>query len=149
MSYTQAEVITDALTRSNARRDKLGVSGSDEELLRRLGPQLDARQLSVLAATSRLLRLMDALLAGSETGEGFVEKFSRLWGSMKPVHGRDLGPLTAQLDEFYGDIQLFCAAERDRREVPSLFGLDRLKALTEVVYAQLRRWWCDNLTLGT
>jgi hypothetical protein len=147
LNNPDAELIADALTRSTVRRDKAGVVGTDEELLSRLVAPLDANEIYLLAATSRVLRLMDALLTGSETGEGFVEKFSSLWTSLKPAHEQEFAQQAQRLDEFYGNIQLFCASAQDRREEPLLFGIDRLKALTEPIYADLKEWWCKRLGL--
>lgn len=149
MSYDAPAPIIDALTRSTVRRDEAGLIGSDEDLLHRLDAHLDPRQIELLAATSRVLRLMDGLLSGAETGEGFVEKFSSLWAGLKRAYTHDLEDRAQQLDQFYGDIQLFCASDRDRREEALLFGIDRLKALTQPVYADLKQWWCEHLTNPT
>jgi hypothetical protein len=143
MSCFQPNVMIAALTRSGMRRDQLGVTGTDEELLLRLNARLDSHRIGLLATTSKLLRLMHALLSGAETGEGFMEKFPALWGPLKVKYSRDLQAKLDKVDQFYSDIQLFCASANDRREEPLLFGIDRLKGLAEPVYAELEHWWCD------
>jgi hypothetical protein len=149
MSGSEVHLIIDALTRATVRRDKLGVIGSDEDLIRRANADLDSTRVRLLVATGRLLRLMDGLLVGSESGEGFVEKFSVLWPSVKATHALDLAEEADALDEFYSSIHLFSASARDRREEPLLFGVDRLKELAEPIYSSLKRWWRSRLAANT
>jgi len=149
MNSIESDIIIRALTRSGMRRDKLGIRGSDEQLLRRLeGSDSNPERRRCLALVSKLLRLMDALIRGVETGEGFLEKFSNLWQSLRAAHERDLGPQAEKLQQFYYDIQFFCASRSHQLEEPSLFGPERLRALTEIFYVEMETWWRSQLTIS-
>ncbi len=149
MNSIESDIIIRALTRSGMRRDKLGIRGSDELLLRRLeGSDGNPEKRRCLAFVSKMLRLMDALIRGVETGEGFLEKFSGLWQLLRAAHEKDLGTQAEKLQQFYYDIQFFCASQSHQLEEPSLFGSERLKALTEVFYIELENWWRNQLTIS-
>ncbi len=148
MTISEISAIVDVLTRSIFRRDKLGLAGSDEELMRRLvqGP-IESQEAHFLVTVSRLLRLMDGLISGRETGEGFVEKFETTWHVLKVSHASGLEVQLNKLREFYEDIQLFCVSVRDREEEPSLFGPEKLKVRTIQMYIDLKQWWLNRLMM--
>lgn len=147
VTNVEKEWIIKALSRSAIRRDLLGCPGSDADLLQLIvGADADKKNVECLASFSRMLRLMDALVNGIESGEGFVDKFSALWLSLRAVYADDLGLQLQRLAHFYGDIQLFCASEQECLKEPLLFGRERLHSLTETAYHDLLQWWLDRLT---
>lgn len=140
----------DALTRSGPRQDALlGQSDapSDEALISRAArADVGPRRMRLLSTLSKLLRLMDGFLVGSEIGERFVTEFTRLWLSVDdwgadPTLEREL----LELSTFYSKIQLFCAVPEHREEEPLLFGTDRLRELTQTAYTRLKNSWYRSL----
>jgi hypothetical protein len=134
----------EALTRSGLGR---GGPLSDEDLIRKLArTSPDLRRLSLLSGTSQLLRLMDGLLAGKETGEGFVGKFSELFLSLTDWEADPvLKTAFEELNDFYSRIQLFSALPHEIEEEPSLFGLTDLKDRTQLAYVSLKEKWSRSL----
>ncbi len=149
MSENRADSVIEVLTRSVSRRDVPHEGGglSDEDLiLRATGGAISAPRLRLLTSLSRLLRLMDGLLAGQETGEGFVAKFSDQWLALKDWESDPvLEAKFEQLNRFYSEIQLFCGSAVHRQEEPLLFDPDRLKALTQAAYDRLMEAWRHSL----
>jgi hypothetical protein len=143
MSRLDPEAALEALTRSDLRRDTFFPKGSytDEDLISHIaGHEIDSQRMALLVAASRLLRLMHGLLVGSETGEGFVQKFSNQWLSTRSW---DSDPVLAEefdeLNSFYSEISFFCTKDEHRKEEPLLFGLNKLKERTEKVYERLKK----------
>ncbi|HZI65033.1 MAG TPA: hypothetical protein VFF17_00575 [Thermoanaerobaculia bacterium] len=94
----------------------------------------------------QLLRLMDGLVAGKETGEGFVGKFSDRFLALTdweidPV----LETAFEELNDFYSQIQMFSASPVEIEEEPSLFGLSDLKDRTQLAYVSLKEKWSRSL----
>lgn len=141
METMNRDLVIDVLTRSDLARDRVGLPQDDEELLTAVAPQLRGATVTHLAAVSGLLRLMDALLRGRETGEGFVEKFSEQWLRIREeLEDSELADVVEALDAFYEEIQLFCAAGHAEEEA-ALFGVSRLQELTIAAYeATLQKW---------
>lgn len=135
-------LVIEALTRSSFRRGDLTFlhGYSDEDLVRHVThSKTDPDTTRTLAAVSHLLRLMDGLLAGKETGEGFVYKFSERWlllagGGAPPL----LDEILDELEEFYSEIQMFCALPRHHEEEPGLSDLESLKQLTANTYNRVK-----------
>jgi len=152
MSNNRAQALLEALTRSAPRDILLGRGSlSDEELIVQLSRRdIPPTRLQLLSSLSRLLRLMDSLLAGKETGEGFVAKFSDQWLA---IRGWEADPLLESefedLNSFYSEVQRFCVSPRHREEEPLLFGVDRLKELTQLAYKHLKQTWQQSLTETT
>jgi len=140
------DLVANAMTRSGFWRDRYPGSGaiSDEALLRAmLGCQVEPETIRALASLARLLRLMDALLAGRATGEQFVGKFAKEFLSTldKAADGPELSRIVEPLNEFYEEIQLFAEERSHRPSRPGLFGLERLKQLTQAAYDRFQRAW--------
>lgn len=137
----------DALTRTGFNR---GGRLSDHDLVLGLAsPAPDSKRLQLLAEVSRLLRLMDGLVTGKETGEGFVSKFSdgflatTTW-EVEP----SLDIAFERLNEFYGAIQRFSASAKAVADEPLLFGLAELKDRTQIAYAELKSAFLQALKQG-
>ena len=135
------DLVVEVLTRSDIARDRVGLPHGDEDLLMTMAPDLEGATVTHLATVSRLLRLMDALLRGRETGEGFAEKFSEQWLRIREdLENSELADVVEALDELYEEIQMFCAADH-REEESALFGSSRLQELTIAAYeATLPKW---------
>lgn len=145
------DAIIKALTRVRPTRNVIVGSSmhlSDEELIKQItGSELRAKRLQLLVSVSRLLRLMDSLISGTETGEGFVAKFSEQWLFIKyweedPILKEEFDSLNG----FYSDIQLFCAIPDHKKEEPLLFGLEQLRELTEKAYENLKKKFSFSLS---
>jgi hypothetical protein len=102
-------------------------------------PRPSSEKLRFLADVSRLLRLMDGLIVGNETAEGFVSKFS---AAFLQVTAWDLDAALDRsfdrLNDFYTKIQRFSNSSQARAEEPLLFGPDELRDRTQIAYAELK-----------
>lgn len=121
---------------------------SDEDLILQVAEgAIETDRLRLLASLSRLLRLMDGLLSGKETGESFVAKFSEQWLLLQNWEADpSLESEFDELNNYYSEIQLFSSLSDARYEEPLLFGLDRLKELTQTAYERLLQKWHLSLT---
>ncbi len=136
----------EALSRIGVSRDGLGETKDDAGLIRFVAPGVESSELRAFVGVSRLLRLMDGVLTGTQTGEGFVEKFSESWLSLAGESVDVLQTVFGELEEFYEEIQLFCASGRHLQEEGALFGLPRLQEITIAAYDSIRRQWIQSLT---
>jgi hypothetical protein len=146
---TTTEVIIDALTRSTVQRDRVGLAATDAQLLRKLCGERDPRRLEYLAAISRLLRLLDGLLSGRETGEGLVEKYFVQLRDLRKRFADIMGREAQVLDAFDEAAQLFSPDARSQVHVAALIGLDELRGRARDTYQLLKRWWESALERGT
>lgn len=141
----------EALTRSRFER---GGPLSDEELIQGLvAEKPEPLRLSLLGDVSKLLRLMDALVVGNETGEGFVTKFSdRFLATTSWEADPRLDAGFDDLNSFYENIQMFSARTSATSPEPFFFGIERLRDLTQSAYVDLKARWVEALegrnTLG-
>ncbi|HEV7214108.1 MAG TPA: hypothetical protein VGP33_03205 [Chloroflexota bacterium] len=89
---------------------------------------------------------MDGLVTSKETGEGFVDKFSREWLALNDWDAdQQLAGEFDWLNDFYSELQLYSASPAARQESSLLFELEHLLDLTSHAYARLKDRWCDAL----
>jgi hypothetical protein len=134
----------EALTRSRLER---GGPLSDEELLQSLvHGNLGQLRLALLVEVSRLLRLMDSFVVGTDTGEGFVSKFSDRFLSIVDWEADPiLDTAFDDLNSFYENIQMFSARTSADNPEPFFFGVERLRDLTQSAYVDLKARWARAL----
>lgn len=137
---TRREVIIDALTRSTIQRDQVGLAATDEELLRMLCAECAPRRIDYMAAISRLLRLLDGLLSGRQTGEGLTEKYFVQLRELRNRFVDEMGNEAQILDAFDEVAQLF-SPDVKGGEVAALIGLEELKRRAGDTYRSLKCWW--------
>lgn len=139
----------EALTRSDVCRRDLFPKGfsTDDALIDTVaGRKIGASRKALLSAISRLLRLMHGLLVGTETGEGFVSKFSDQWLLITDWDSDgELANEFDSLNQFYSEISFFCANSEERGAEPLLFGLEQLRERTGKVYEKLRKKFAMTL----
>jgi hypothetical protein len=138
--------MVEALTRSDVQR---GVALTDDELIRGLlGPQsAEPDRIGLLVAVARLLRAMDGLIRGAETGEGFVAKFSdRFLAVTEWDSDPNLSAVFERVNEFYSEIQTFSQSASERAREPLLMNCDELKDRTQIAYGILKDSWRRAIT---
>jgi len=154
--------IIHALTRSIPSSDYLALL-SEEELLRQLvGAHAPPSRLRLLASISRVLKLMDALLTGSDESllnahaeTGFVWQLEREWiirlGSDEEALASDpdLDTDLEWFEEYHDAIQLYCHDAKHREEEGLLFGPEELRRMTRQAYARLREAWLRSIRRGS
>lgn len=138
------DLIIEALTRSTVRRDHVGLAATDEELLRILSGEGDRRRIEYMAAISRLLRLLDGLLSGRQTGEGLAEKYFVQLRDLRDRFGDVMGNEVQILDAFDEAAQLF-SPDVKGGEIAALIGLKELESRARDTYRLLKFWWDSTL----